>query len=595
MRLTIYGLFLLIFNTGYVFAVVHRDCGGIIDILRERSGYIRYSSPAGQVDSNSVTYYNETEQSETECTWIIDARPDQKVQLEIVSIDNVSSLWAHFENSGEQKVFAQKESSPFSGDGRTRITWKAKKYSDKQQSVNLFFTGRPEIRNLLEEGRGESARTAHPEHGESSSPHISGAPRVRRKSWPPASSGPAQHREGSAHHTEGPGGRGLGHGTVGTFPSLTSAPALGQSSSASAASDKEAPPLLQETANNNPDTSGAARGASHITAAPGLSTEGNGRGTMDPTGQRLQIWATEPEPEPEAHRFLEVSVDSRGRVTVGPPPKQDPDAVFQGPLTEPETKLTVLPPSPSAAGSAIPISVLPAVSPTVSPKMDPPGSMQPGQPADRTRGAGVGNPHISALPLHHPHSSASHPSGEVDPPSLTSPVDYPAALTPSDSNSPAVYLTMALLDPRGKDYTHRDYGLHSVSPLPGEGREEATGKQSVSNVPSSSTLGLSQEWKVLPHTGGSIGKGSWRVTDMDPPGSSLPEDSTYFDTEQGSHLDGTTGVSGLSWSRGLFRAVLISHQEPLGRQELRCPSPGRFGGRVPSAGLYPHARCYSQS
>ncbi|KAJ8413541.1 hypothetical protein AAFF_G00080480 [Aldrovandia affinis] len=453
MRLTIYNLFLFIFNTGYLFAVVHRDCGGTIDILREKSGYIRYSSAAGQVDSNSITNSNGKRQLDTECTWIIDALPDQKVQLEVVSIDNVSRLWVHFERSVDQ-VYVLEESSQIPGIGRTIITWKAKKYAKSQQSINLFFTDWKEMGNSFEGAVGESARTDPAMHTERSSPSISGAPRVRRKSWLLGSSEPTLGSRDSSHHTTGAGGQGLGHGTVGAFHSLTSAPALWLSPSMSAASDKEAPLLTQETSHNNPDTSGAALVVSHIATAPGYLTEGNGGGP-DAAGQRLEIRTVETKAEPP--RFLNTSTDSSEHVTITLPSTQGLESIFQG------------------------------------------------QHAERSRDAS-----------YHTDPTMGNRQGNV-----------------SQISS-------------GQEVTERQSFSDSILTL------------------SSSTLRLSQGWNVLPESEGTAGRRSWSVTDLELL-SSLPGDTTFIGTEQGSLVNGTTemipGSTGAEHSPRLSSLVTRSLSE----------------------------------
>ena len=125
--------------SGHLFALEHRDCEGTIDILQEKSGFIRYSSLADQVDSNNSTYEGPGH-LDTECTWVIDALPNQMVKLEVVSIQNVLRVWVHFKSNGDERIFALEESSPITGMGRITITWRATKYANSQQSISLSFT-----------------------------------------------------------------------------------------------------------------------------------------------------------------------------------------------------------------------------------------------------------------------------------------------------------------------------------------------------------------------------------------------------------------------------------------------------------------------
>ncbi|KAJ8284055.1 hypothetical protein COCON_G00029050 [Conger conger] len=509
----IYYALIFIFNTGHLFALEHRDCGGTIDILQEKIGYIRFSSLVDKVDSNNNTYKG-PERSDTECTWVIDALPNQKVQLEVISIDNVSRVWVHFESNGDQRVYALEESAPISGMGRIII--RAKKYANSQQSISLFFTADwKEIGNSLAGGREELAQTDPATHTETSSPSISGAPRVGRKSWLPGSSEPALGSKGSTPHTTRVGGQGLGQGTVGAFQSLTSAPAPWVRPSASAASDKEAPCRPQETSDNNPDTAGAAL------------TEDKVRGVDAPALQRLEIRAASTEPGPP--RFPGTPKDSPGRATTATPPTQDLDSISPGLLNVRVPRLVATP--LSHTGSSTPLSHLNTLLPTLLPHGTTrvPPSLPPGHQNERSRDdtdltSGRPQSSVASLTL----STVSQLGGEVEIHSIASPaVNSQPALTLLDSrNSPTAYVTTApARGPRGKDKTHSYYQPRFISPFLGTEGQEVTERQSFDSS-SSSTLGLSQGRSAFPESEGTMGRGSWAVIDLDPPSSSLPEDTT---------------------------------------------------------------------
>ncbi|XP_064178714.1 mucin-19 [Anguilla rostrata] len=530
---TIYYSFLFIFNTGYLFALEHHDCGGTIDIRQEKNGCIRYSSLAGQVDSNNVTF-KRPGHSDTECIWVIDALRTQKVQLEVISIDNVSRVWVHFESNGEQRDYALEESSPVSAMGRIIITWRAKKYANSLQSINLSFTADwKDIGNSFESQKGKSAQTEPAILLGTSSPSISAAPRVRRKSWLLGSSEPALGSKGSTHHPTGLGGQGLGHGTVGAFHSLTSASAHWLSPDASAASDKEVPPLPQETSDNNPDTSGAALAEAKVQGVDAVAL------------QRSEIRAEETKPEPP--RFPGTPTDSPGLATTTVPPTQGLDSIFPGLLNVRVPRTAAAPLSHTDADSSMPLSQINTLLPTLPPHgtAPVPPSLAPDQQAERSgdtpshTDTTSGSPQSSVASLSL--SSISQLSGEVEAHSLVSTVvNSPPDLTLPDSrNPPVAYVSTAHTGvPRGKDYIHSYYQPSFISPFPGTGGQEVTERQSAFDSLSDSTLGLSQGRHAFPESEGTMGRDSWSVTDLVPPASSLPEDTTG--TQQALKANGST-------------------------------------------------------
>ncbi|XP_036397424.1 mucin-17 [Megalops cyprinoides] len=532
MQLSVY-LLLSVFSTGYLFAVVHRDCGGTIDILREKSGYIHYSSTAGQVASNVITgptYYNGLRQAK--CTWIFEAPPNQKVRLDIVSTDYTSRLWVHFENSGDQMVYVPEESSSFSGSGTTIITWRAKQYGSSQQSIKIYFTDSEEMKNSSEWGRGESPRTAPAMYTEASSPNISGAPGAWRKSRLPESSVDSR---GYHRRTIRARGLGMGHGMVAAFHSPTSAPTLWLSSSASVLSDKEAAPLPQEAPHNNPDTSGAALPVSHITIAPDQPTKGSGR-RLDAAGPRRSSLATQTiENGPEPPPFLDASMYFSKHATSVLPPTQGVDTIFRSAVTRAAAPL-----SRTRTDSVTAIFGLHTQPPNMTAPA--PLTVPPGQWTDT------------------PGVTESH--------SVTSTVYSRSALTLLDSgHSPTAHLTTAFTESHsGKGSTHGDDRQTIASNIPGTGGQDVTEWPSFSASLPSSTRSLSEGQNGFLESTGTVGRGSRSVTHPEPVITSVSEGLTNRGTEQGSWVNGerhgtTERITDYTGAEGSSRLVTRSLSE----------------------------------
>ncbi|KAL7852934.1 hypothetical protein SRHO_G00187190 [Serrasalmus rhombeus] len=116
-------LFLFIFTTGNFLSGVRGDCGGKTDVLEERNGSIQYSFAAG-LQSNNLTFdetLNDTidEWPNVTCTWIINAQANQTVWIDVVHVDEDTSLRIHFGN----KTVVKEKGALFTGSGRTAVEW----------------------------------------------------------------------------------------------------------------------------------------------------------------------------------------------------------------------------------------------------------------------------------------------------------------------------------------------------------------------------------------------------------------------------------------------------------------------------------------
>lgn len=113
MRRFVY-LFLFIFAPGNVLLKTI-ECGGEVNVLRDRSGSIRYPSHLDRSVFNQST-------DNSSCTWIIDSYVNQTVWIEVISLGN-GSLGIKFGNKDKQ-TYERDERALFSGTGRAIFQWK---------------------------------------------------------------------------------------------------------------------------------------------------------------------------------------------------------------------------------------------------------------------------------------------------------------------------------------------------------------------------------------------------------------------------------------------------------------------------------------
>lgn len=92
-----------------------RECGGKVNVFRDRSGSIRYPSHPDRSVFNQST-------DNSSCTWIIDSHVNQTVWIEVVCLSN-GSLGIKFGNEDEQ-TYERDERALFSGTGRTIVQWR---------------------------------------------------------------------------------------------------------------------------------------------------------------------------------------------------------------------------------------------------------------------------------------------------------------------------------------------------------------------------------------------------------------------------------------------------------------------------------------
>ncbi|XP_030634896.1 mucin-17 [Chanos chanos] len=133
-------IFLFIFTTGNVLSAVNQDCGGKIDAHRERSGIIRYSTPADfNLDDvyNGFTGDNREKLSDFVCTWTIDGTLTQTIRLEVVSSDENSHLRVKFEGDEYSKTHKKGERRLYIGRGKTTVEWSVGKYTKSLHTLHL--------------------------------------------------------------------------------------------------------------------------------------------------------------------------------------------------------------------------------------------------------------------------------------------------------------------------------------------------------------------------------------------------------------------------------------------------------------------------
>ncbi|KAK6481706.1 mucin-5AC-like [Huso huso] len=99
-------------NTGYLHSLIHRDCGGIIDVSKENTGVFQHSISASNMHGQS-------------CTWVIEALSTETVHLTILSLDNKTCISVYFENGQKASICGSRKETLLSGKGRGVITWRA--------------------------------------------------------------------------------------------------------------------------------------------------------------------------------------------------------------------------------------------------------------------------------------------------------------------------------------------------------------------------------------------------------------------------------------------------------------------------------------
>ncbi|XP_072513414.1 uncharacterized protein [Salminus brasiliensis] len=139
MRLFAACHFLFIFTTGNFLSGVRGGCGGNADVLEEGSGSLRYSVPAG-LQSKHLTYDRTANESAEEgsnvtCTWIINAQENQTVWIDVVHIDEDTSL--RIRSVNETTVQGREEGVLFTGAGRTTVEWSWRNGSKALRTLHL--------------------------------------------------------------------------------------------------------------------------------------------------------------------------------------------------------------------------------------------------------------------------------------------------------------------------------------------------------------------------------------------------------------------------------------------------------------------------
>ncbi|XP_051558736.1 uncharacterized protein si:ch211-14k19.8 [Myxocyprinus asiaticus] len=139
MRRFVYVL-LFIFAPGNALLSLSPDCGGKINILRERSGSIQYSLP-GVLHPTSPTFNKITEKStnkllDVTCTWIIYAHKNQTVWIDVISVGNGACLGITFGNE-DKLTYEKEEHVLFSGRGRTVIEWNLRRTVKTSGALHL--------------------------------------------------------------------------------------------------------------------------------------------------------------------------------------------------------------------------------------------------------------------------------------------------------------------------------------------------------------------------------------------------------------------------------------------------------------------------
>ncbi|KAL4624475.1 hypothetical protein GN956_G17919 [Arapaima gigas] len=339
---------LLLFYIGYLFAWVHRDCGGAVDTLREQSGRIQFSwSPENyEVESRVVR-----------CTWLLRARFDQELRLAAVSVAAGSRLCVAFERSAARRLCVSGDSNLFSGTGSAILSWTPNETVKGTQSVHLFFTQWDDARNSsadMSEFWTSSALMNFTTRAGTPSSETSGTPGATARSWfsqPSASELLHKNKINSVVRVRR---QDSGRGTaVAAFQSSPSATSLWFSPSVSAGSDKEMAPLSQEATDNNPDMSVKALGVSDLTTTLGSIAEGDGQGRHVARLHQVDSEDQDVRNEPELRLVPESSTNSSKYTTGAEQLTQN-----QGPSTQ--GQFTVV--APRHGGALLPLPSAPAES-----------------------------------------------------------------------------------------------------------------------------------------------------------------------------------------------------------------------------------------
>ncbi|XP_062866890.1 mucin-12 [Trichomycterus rosablanca] len=110
---------------------VNTDCGGTIDAYQQRTGSIRYST---KINSLFKRY-------PAVCTWIIDARVNQTVWIEVLDLDNDAQVRIQFENNSVilKDHDEQDEHVSFSSTGKTTVEWSWEDDVELPRELHLRF------------------------------------------------------------------------------------------------------------------------------------------------------------------------------------------------------------------------------------------------------------------------------------------------------------------------------------------------------------------------------------------------------------------------------------------------------------------------
>ncbi|XP_041085566.1 mucin-3A-like [Polyodon spathula] len=102
-------------NTGFLHSLIHRDCGGIIDVSKENTGVLQHSVSANASDNIQGV----------SCTWLIEALSTETVHVALLTLDNKTCISVYFGNRSNISICGSRKESLLSGKGRGVITWHA--------------------------------------------------------------------------------------------------------------------------------------------------------------------------------------------------------------------------------------------------------------------------------------------------------------------------------------------------------------------------------------------------------------------------------------------------------------------------------------
>ncbi|XP_051993893.1 mucin-3A-like [Xyrauchen texanus] len=139
MRRFVY-LLLFIFAPGNASLSLSSDCGGKINVLRKRSGSIRYSLPSKlhptRSTLNNITQKCMNKLLDVTSTWIIDAHENQTVWIDVISVGYGACLGITFGNE-DKLTYEKEERVLFSGTGRTIIEWNLRRTMKTSGALHL--------------------------------------------------------------------------------------------------------------------------------------------------------------------------------------------------------------------------------------------------------------------------------------------------------------------------------------------------------------------------------------------------------------------------------------------------------------------------